>query len=176
MQEKENDDKNLVFTDKNEGGEEKVYEVGYLLVPEISDEEVNDVFNKLKDLIVSFAGSIISDEIPVKINLAYTMQKTVQNVRSKYNTAYFGWIKFYMNASEVSDLKKKLELDDKIIRFLIIKTVKENTLASKRFTSKDSIRRKNTLNKNSSDESVVESTPINKEELDKEIDAMIAEA
>lgn len=174
MQEKENDDKNIMSADKNEGGDAKVYEVGYLLVPEISEEELPAVYGNLKELVSSFDGNIISDEIPTMINLAYTMQKTVQNVRSKYNAAYFGWIKFHMEAGKVLNLKKKLDQDGKVIRFLIIKTIKENTVASKRFTQKDSTRKKAPVIKNI--EAIPESVIINKEEIDKEIDAMIAEA
>ena len=171
MQENENNDKDLTSVEETSGADSRIYEVGYLLVPSIPEEEVPATYGNLKELVSSFGGIMISDEMPVMINLAYTMQKTVQNVRSKYNTAYFGWVKFYMDAEKILELKKKLDLDPNIIRFLMIKTVKENTIAAKRFVHKDISRKKiQTIKSGDSEENVV----INKEEIDKEIDAMVA--
>jgi ribosomal protein S6 len=151
----------------------RVYEVGYLLVPTLSEQEMPGVYSSLKDLIVSLGGEMISDEMPKMIDLAYTMKKTIQNVRSRFDTAYFGWSKFFMDADKVSELKKKLDLNPQVIRFLIVKTVKENTIAAKKFTNRDSVRRKPFSAKK--EEGAEEALPINKEEVDKEIDAMVAE-
>ena len=150
----------------------RIYEVGYLLVPTISEEELPVSYDNLKELVASFGGNIISDDMPKMIDLAYPMFKTLQNVSNKFDTAYFGWVKFYMDGDKVLELKKKLDLNPSIIRFLITKTVKENTIAAKRFMHRDTIRRKPpTVKKEGESEEVV---PINKEEVDKEIDAMVA--
>ena len=98
----------------------RVYELGYLLVPTIPSEDVPAVYTGLKDLVISFGGELVADEMPQNINLAYSMVKVVANVSSKFNTAYFGWIKFTMDSNKVLELKKKLDLDTKIIRFLIL--------------------------------------------------------
>jgi hypothetical protein len=113
----------------------------------------------------------ISDEMPKMIPLAYSMTKIISNIHKKFNNAYFGWIKFTMDSEKVLELKKKLDLDSNLIRFLILKTVKENTIASKRFVRGDMAHRKPKTEKTADDEVVV---PINKEEIDKEIDAMIS--
>ena len=149
----------------------RVYELGFLFVPTIKEEELPAVYDSLKELVASFGGQQISDDMPKMMNLAYSMVKVVKNVRSKFDTAYFGWVKFTMDADKVLDLKKKLDLDPNVIRFLILKTVKENTMSSKRFT-RDSSRRKAPVAKTEGEN--VEPTEINKEEIDKEIDAMIA--
>jgi len=159
----ENDEENLEI-------DSRVYEVGYLLLPNISEEEMLVVYGNLKNLLSSLNGEIISDEIPKMITLAYPMSKVIQNMRNKFNTAYFGWIKFNMNTNKIGELKKKLNADLNFIRFLILKTVKENTIATKRFINKDSRRKMPILKK---DIENTPSIPINKEELDKEIDAMV---
>ena len=126
--------------DENEIKEDevvRVYEVGYLLVPTIEEINLPVTYGNLKELIMSFGGTIISDEMPKMIPLAYTMVKVVANVRNKFNAAYFGWVKFTMETDSVLELKKKLDLDSNIIRFLILKTVKENTIAAKRFVRGD---------------------------------------
>ena len=161
---------------KNENKMEKgvnsrIYEFGYLLVPTISEEDVPVSYGNLKDMVSSFGGAIISDEMPKMIALAYAMSKVISNVRNKFNNAYFGWIKFTMDSDKILELKKKLDLDPNLIRFLILKTVKENTIASKRFVRADMGHKRPRVEKSESGET---SAPINKEEIDKEIDAMVA--
>ena len=166
MQDAEVLDKNTIEENVNS----RVYELGYLLVPTIAEEDVSVVFGNLKELISSLGGVFISDEMPKLMPLAYRMVKVVANVRNKFNTAYFGWIKFTMDGDKVTELKKKLDLDLNVIRFLILKTVKENTIASKRFVRGDVYRKART--EKTENDSLA--TPINKEEIDKEIDALIS--
>lgn len=149
-------------------GELKVYELGYLLVPTLGEEEAPSVYGNIKELISNLGGQFIMDDMPKLIPLAYTMDKIIQNVRHKFDSAYFGWVKFEMQGALVEELKKKLDLDTNIVRFLITKTVRENTVAGKRFGERTFTKRKPTTRKEG--EEVVE---INKEEIDKEIDAMI---
>ena len=166
-------EKDIELKDENEmvEGDGRVYELGYLLVPTIPEENLAVVFGNLKDSVSSLGGISISDEMPKMINLAYPMVKVVANVRNKFNTGYFGWVKFTMDSSKILELKKKLDLDPNYIRFLILKTVKENTIAAKRFVRGDMAHRKPKTEKGEEGVAV----PINKEEIDKEIDALIAE-
>lgn len=166
MQEAKVKDENEI----EESANSRVYELGYLLVPTLLQEDVPVIFGNLKELISSLGGVTISDEMPKMTPLAYSMLKVVSNVRNKFNTAYFGWVKFTMETNAVLELKKKLDLDPNFIRFLILKTVKENTIAAKRFVRGDMYRRPK-MEKNKDDETHI---PINKEEIDKEIDAMVA--
>jgi ribosomal protein S6 len=166
MQDSENNSENNAKQNINE----RVYELGYLLVPTIAEEDVSVIYGNLKELVSTFGGVVISDEMPKTIQLAYQMVKVVSNIRNKFNTAYFGWVKFTMDSEKVLELKKKLDLDPNIIRFLILKTVKENTIAAKRYVRGD-IHKKPKAAKEDTDEPAL---PINKEEIDKEIDAMIA--
>ncbi|OGI94453.1 hypothetical protein A3A03_02765 [Candidatus Nomurabacteria bacterium RIFCSPLOWO2_01_FULL_40_18] len=146
-----------------------IYELGYLLVPTIKEEDFGVVYGNLKELVTSFGGEIIADDMPKMTNLAFSMQKVTSNVRSKFDTAYFGWIKFAMETEKVSELKKRLDLDPNFIRFLILKTVRENTIAQKRFVRRETYKRSKV--KRPEDETIA---PINKEEIDKEIDALVA--
>ena len=155
---------------ENNKADKRVYELGYLLVSTLSPEEMPVASGELKELISSFEGDHISEDMPKLINLAYPMVKVVSNVRSKFDTGYFGWFKFFMSPEKVLELKKKVDLHPNIIRFLILKTVQENTLASKRFVGRDSAYRKTAHKKDKQEEA----EPIDKEEIDKEIEAMIA--
>jgi len=149
--------------------EEKIYEVGYLLLPNLTEEEIPAIFGDLKELISSFGGKMISDEMPSLIDLAYPMIKVIANKNNKFQNAYFGWLKFYLSPEKINDLKKKLDLDTNILRFLIIKTVKENTLAGRRFGS---FHKKKNITLGKEKETIVE---MSTEEIDKEIEAMVEE-
>ena len=155
---------------KEENSDSRVYELGYLLVPTLSPEDVPIHYGNFKELASSFKGEIITDEMPKMIPLTYSMSKVVSNIRNKFNTAYFGWTKFTMDPEQILKLKKHLDLDPNVIRFLILKTVKENTIAAKRFIRGETYRRP-IMKKNTENEAAV---PINKEEIDKEIDALVA--
>ena len=150
----------------------QVYELGYLFVPNITEEDLSVHYGNLKDLVASLGGDMISDDMPKMMTLAYTMAKVTSNVRTKYDNAYFGWMKFTMEKDKVGELKKKLDLNPQVIRFLIMKTVKENTIASRRFVGRDMPHRK--MNPMWKPEEKGEAAPINKEEIDKEIEAMVA--
>ena len=160
-------------SETKEAEDPRVYELGYLLLPIIAEENVPASYGNLKELILSFGAEVITDEMPKKINLAYSMYKIIANTRQKFDNAYFGWIKFYMSPEKILELKTKLSFHPELIRFLIVKTVKENTIAGRRFIGKElPHRRIPTLHK--PPEVTEPSTPINKEEIDKEIDAMVA--
>jgi ribosomal protein S6 len=167
MQDTENTT-NTVSPITAEGDNSKVYELGYLLVPTIKEEDLGIVYGNLKELIISLGGEIIADEMPKMINLAYTIAKVTSNVRHKWDTAYFAWTKFTMEASNLLELKKRLDLDANFVRFLILKTVRENTIAAKRFARGETYKRPKTGTENEA------AAPINKEEIDKEIDALVA--
>ncbi len=151
--------------------ENRIYELGYLFVPSIAEESVAGEATALKDLILSFGALPISEEYPKLINLAYEMETVVNNKKEHFETGYFGWFKFELDPEKVSSLEAKLKLSPKLIRFLLVKTVRENTMAGKRsFGSRDFKRR--TEVKRDPTAAPVE---INKEEIDREIDALVSD-
>ena len=158
-----------MLENETENADAKIYELGYLLVPSMQADDVPARYGDLKELIESSGGEVISGDMPKMINLAYCMSKVISNTRHKFNSAYFGWVKFTMEAPEVVKLKERLDLDPNFIRFMILKTVKENTIATKRFERGSIYRRP--IAKRSAE--TVPSVPINKEEIDKEIDALV---
>ena len=94
-----------IENDKNE----RIYELGYLLAPTIEEVDLPVIFGDLKELVSFFGGIHISDEMPKMMPLSYAMVKVVSNARHKFNTAYFGWIKFELATDSILELKKKLD-------------------------------------------------------------------
>jgi len=130
----------------------------------------------IKDLLESNGAAFISEEFPKLRHLSYTMTKVVGAKHLKFDTAYFGWMKFEMAPESVLAIKKVLDLNDNIVRFIIIKTVRENTLAVAKapvyHTEEKPI--PGIDDKDEKKEPAVK-TPISEAELDKTIDALVVE-
>ncbi len=105
-----------------------IYEVSYLLLPSLAEAQVPGKAQSLKDSVTSLGGAVISSENPVLIDLAYPMVKVVQTERHKVTEGYFGWIKFEIDSTGIEKVKKAFDGDNDTVRYLIIKTVRENTL------------------------------------------------
>ncbi|MFA6397915.1 MAG: 30S ribosomal protein S6 [Candidatus Paceibacterota bacterium] len=156
-----------------EGKDTKVYEVGYILVSTISEENIFGESDRIKGEIKKLGGSFISEENPKFFDIAYTMCRTIANKKTRFSTGYFGWVKFELLAEDILKLKDVLSRDEKIIRFLITRTVKENTMSPKKVFVKNDSYKKKTYTK---EEKVEGPAPeINKEEIDKKIDELIEE-
>ncbi len=105
-----------------------VYEVGFHIVPSVSPEKLPHEVDAIKAVLTANKATVISEEFPKLRNLAYTMVKVIGPARHKYDNAYFGWIKFEAAKEAALEIKKAMDANEKVLRFLLIKTVAENTL------------------------------------------------
>jgi ribosomal protein S6 len=96
------------------------------------------------------------------------MSRSIANKKQKFSYGYFGWIKFECTTDVAQALKASLDKNEKLIRYLLIKTVRENTMSTKRPYGKNDGAKRRSSSKN--EESVA---PINEEVIDKEIDALV---
>ncbi len=106
----------------------KVYEIGYLLIPTIAEEQLTGEVQNIKSLIEKHEGVFITEDFPKLRPLAYQMRKTTGGTNAKYNQAYFGWVKFEVNANATPLIIKDIEKNTHILRYMIINTVRENTM------------------------------------------------
>src|SRR3989338_5916240 len=109
-----------------------VYEFGYLLVGSLVDSDVPAKVGSLKDFFESKGAKFIAEEFPRHINLAYEMAKSVENKKSWYKEGYFGWMKFELDPAIANEITPELRRDNLILRFLMIRTVRESTIAGRR--------------------------------------------
>jgi ribosomal protein S6 len=142
-----------------------VYEVGYHLVSSIPEEQVPAQVAALKEVIASNGGVIVSEEAPRLVDLSYEMVKVTESARRRYTTAYFGWVKFDADPSKIAPINKAIEALPSMLRFILIKTTRDNTLyGAKLADAKD---------KPAKAEDAPEASV---EEIDKTIDKMVVEA
>lgn len=145
-----------------------VYEVGYHMVPTIAEENLGGEVTSFKDFFTANGATFISDEYPKMMELAYEMSRSINNKKQKFLYGYFGWIKFECTTEQGKVIKEALDKNEKLIRYLMIKTVRENTMSVKRpYGKPDGARRRSTPR-------VAEDKgPINEETIDKEIEALV---
>lgn len=110
--------------------EPRVYELGYLLMPSVSEGDLGNERDALVALITKSKGIVISEGQPQLIDLAYDMTKVINNKKHIYSQAYFGWIKFDVTPDLVEALTDEVEASENLIRSIMTKTERENLLTS----------------------------------------------
>jgi len=147
----------------------KVYELSFIFVPLLGDDAIPAKFGELKGVLADMGVQFITEEMPRLIPLAYTMERTIINKKNQFSTGYFSWIKFETTAPLEKELNDKLKMNEDIIRFLIIKTVAENTMSPKKGVVRERSSRR-FFDKTATREADV---PMDKEQVDKKIEEMI---
>lgn len=121
--------------DHNEHTEPRIYELGYHLVPTIAEEDLAAASKAVRGMVERISKEIIAEENPVFIDLAYTIVKTVDHKNKGFDNAYFGWIKFEGEPAGIAELEEGLKKDLNVLRYLIVKTLREDTFIAKTFTA-----------------------------------------
>ncbi|MES2216627.1 MAG: 30S ribosomal protein S6 [Patescibacteria group bacterium] len=162
--------------------DQSVYEIGYLIAG-VPDEKVPTEAEALKKIIGDAGAEFITEEAPHQQQLAYTIRKkTVTGGYDKYDTAFFGWVKFELGADKIEAVKKAMELHPSVLRMLLISTVRENTYLGKRApavvlaTSGVTAEQPLATVSGALVEEKKDVAPASIEEMDKSIDNMVKEA
>lgn len=121
------DENNKILTPTEDVDTEdtRLYELGFHIVPMSGDEKLAQETDTIRDLIQKRGGVIVSEQAPKLMNLAYPMTREIDRRRYTYNTAYFGWFLFDAEPHGAHEIKEILRSNEQILRFLLIKTVKE---------------------------------------------------
>ena len=144
--------------------EARIYELGYIIVGTMPEENVAAKVGAIKDLVESKSGISISEEFPRLMTLGYEMSRPIGNKKSWFSEGYFGWMKFEMDPAMTDELSAILKRDEDVLRFLLIKTVRENTVAGKR--AMGGLKRPTRKVENA------EETPIDEVEMEKKLEEL----
>jgi ribosomal protein S6 len=159
--------KEVIEEVSDEVAKNSVYEVGYIMVPTIAEENLGGEVTAFKDMLGENGVTFISDEYPKMMELAYEMSRSIANKRQKFSYGYFGWVKFECTTHQAKVIKDLLDKNEKLVRYLMIKTVRESTMSAKRpYGKTDGVKRRTAIK-------AEETGPINEETIDKEIDALV---
>lgn len=94
----------------------KTYELLAIIRPNIDSEEVDNIINKLSELIKSYNGEVKDINKMGRRKLAYDVQK--------FRDAYFTTIQLSVPENKVAEFKRQLRLNDAIIRTMFMEVSK----------------------------------------------------
>lgn len=100
------------------GGAElkKSYEFMYIITPEATEEERTAVFTYVENNLKAVeAEDVVVDKIGEK-KLAYPIDKK--------STGFYVLVKFNVDGERLVDFEKKINMNEKIIRFILVKVEK----------------------------------------------------
>ncbi|MDI6591350.1 MAG: 30S ribosomal protein S6 [Patescibacteria group bacterium] len=89
-----------------------LYELTYLISPEISEEEVKKTQEKINSVIQEKGGIIIESKKIVKKKLGYPVRKK--------DSAFLGEVNFRISPEKMGDLEKKIKEEVQILRYIIL--------------------------------------------------------
>jgi ribosomal protein S6 len=119
-----------VGMDEGRGAEPTVYEIGYHILPTLLEEAVQKEVEVITEVLKGVSADFIAEKLPIKMDLAYTMEKKIDGVNRRFSSAYFGWVAFAVPAMTIAVVKDAMDKDAHILRYLIVKTSREAVAAN----------------------------------------------
>ncbi|MGH7141061.1 MAG: 30S ribosomal protein S6 [Minisyncoccia bacterium] len=153
-----------------------VYEIGFLLVPTIDEDAALAAFSRLRKTLDELSASVLAEESPKKISLAYRIERSSEGKREKYSDGYFSFVKFELPeegaGAAVQMFETKLRADRHVLRCLLIKTSREAPVAPRSIFASKSLEGRVIERPVAALE---ERGPVDEGELNKSIDALVEE-
>jgi ribosomal protein S6 len=101
--------------------EQNSYELAFHILPTVAEGEVAGVYEALKAQIIKDGGTITDEEAPERFELAYEIVKHIEGKNRKFTSAYFGWVRFTMEAANAVRLIEEVDGNVNILRHMLIK-------------------------------------------------------
>ena len=108
---------------KDEIKDPKNYELAFWLSSSLNDENLEKSFNELKNKITQLGGIIGLSQLPQLKQLSYPINKE--------RNGYFGYFQFVLNPESLLEVKKNLDSNSMLLRYLItyVPTIKSQPKA-----------------------------------------------
>lgn len=107
------DNKDNSTTESLEEKERSFYEMAFFLNPQLTDNEVNQILENFKEVILKNKGKIIYTEPWRLQRLAYPIKKN--------NEGYFSFIQFCLEKEYIKEIESYLLKQPDILRYLLIR-------------------------------------------------------
>lgn len=108
----------------------RLYELAFNVIPTVGDDGASKEFDAILKIIEKEAKKVVSSSKPALTKLLYTMAKSIDSKKQKYNTAYFSWIKFEAESEKIEVITEKLDVLENVLRYMIVKTEKDTNTQS----------------------------------------------
>ncbi len=89
------------------------YELVFIISPQIGDEDIQAVIDKVSQLISSSGGEVIEANPWGRRRLAYPIDR--------FREGYYVATKLRLNPAAASELERTLKLTEQVIRYLLVK-------------------------------------------------------
>ncbi len=155
----------------------RIYEIGYHIVSSAKDEEVEKIVSEIRGSIEKSCGSFIAEGAPSLLKLSYPMTVREGEKKIEHDRAYFGWLKFFAAPESVVLLESSLKNNASIVRFILFKTVREDTRAKIKAPTLREVKRTDTIKSTPrrAVEAEAHKAPVSEEQLDKALEQLTTE-
>ncbi len=100
------------------------YELAFHVLPTIAEGEVKAVFDGIKAHITKLGGTLGVEEAPARFDLAYDIVQYLEGKNRKFSSAYFGWVRFDIEAAKIAELTEMVEGSKELLRHLLTRLSK----------------------------------------------------
>jgi ribosomal protein S6 len=97
-----------------------------ILQPDLSDQELQGIFEKIGKKIESLSGKVLIAKIWEKERNFYYFLKSRGAEKKKYYKGCYWFVSFSIDTEKLADLKEMIRLEERILRHLILN--RENAL------------------------------------------------
>ena len=162
------------------GDDSRIYEIGYHIVPTAKEEDFEEIVGGIRAEIERAGGTFISEGAPSLTRLAYPISSHLpgkgseSRKRIEHDRGYFGWIKFEASIDAVQLLNEVLKGKASVMRFIVFRTVREDTRAKMKAPTLREVKRTVTIR--ATPRRVEESAgPVSEAELEKALSEITKE-
>ncbi len=152
----------------------RIYEVGYHIVPDTKEEDLDQVVAGIRSVVERGNGSFIAEGAPSLMKLAYPIFVRTGEKTAEYDRGYFGWIKFEAPVAVVQMLDAALKQSKDVFRFIVFQTVREDTRAKMKAPQLREVKRTDVI-KQAPRRVEEASAPVSEEDLEKALQDITTE-
>lgn len=106
-----------------------VYEIGFHLLPTLSETQAVAVVKDITNVLLKHGAVFVGEKPPVKMDLAYTIDKRIAGKITGFDTAHFGWLAFELKPASLVLMNAFLDTHESILRYILLTTTKEEVAA-----------------------------------------------
>lgn len=100
----------------------QVYEIGYHLIPTLSEDSLHSEVAPLKEALEKAGASVVGERMPVKIDLAYAIEKKLSGTKHRFSQGYFGWMAFEVSPSKLPSIDQAFKEHPHVLRHIAVAT------------------------------------------------------
>jgi small subunit ribosomal protein S6 len=125
------------MSEENTTNEVKLYELGFHLNPAITDDQVSSKIDEIKAVLTKNGAEIVKEGEAQSMKLAYEITKSIGGKNERFTSSTFSWVQFNLGSEGLEEIKEAIDLNDEIIRSLIVKTTDDEEHSTSKIANED---------------------------------------